>query len=165
MEENIQEDSTPLRKRTGPKPGVRKIVKVEVTGYEVGRGRTKRVVFDEDIYKLAQIGCTDKEIAQWFDMTESTLRYNFRGILEKGRAELQQRLRKAQINLALEGNAVMLIWLGKQILNQRDQPVSEDANRILPFTDDEDDAIDVVTMDSDVITLDQDAEPSTTEDN
>ena len=140
--DEVANTSAKPRARPGPKPGQRKVVKIEVTGYEVGRGRTKRIVIDEDVYKLAQLGCTDKEIANWFDMTESTLRYNFKGILAKGRAELQQRLRMAQIKLALDGNAVMLIFLGKQLLGQRSEPLDTENTRILPFTDDDDDTVD-----------------------
>jgi len=122
-------------KKTGPKP--KELVKVEVFGYEVGRGKTKRIVFDNDVFKLAAMGCTDREIALWFDMSESTLRYNFSSILEKARVEMKQSLRQAQLKLALSGNAVMLIWLGKNILLQQDQPNNSDNNQILPYTDDD----------------------------
>ena len=128
-----QDTSTP--RKTGPKP--KELVKVEVYGYEVGRGKTKRIVFDQDVYKLAAMGCTDREIANWFDMSESTLRYNFSSIMEKARVDLKQSLRQAQLKLALSGNAVMLIWLGKNILSQSDSPNTADNNQILPYTDDD----------------------------
>ncbi len=120
--------------KTGPKP--KKMVAVEVYGYQVGRGRTKRVVIPDQVYDLAVIGCTDREIARWFDMDENTLRYNFSDILEKGREDLKHSLRRAQIKLALSGNAVMLIWLGKNILNQQENPINTDANTPLPWDDD-----------------------------
>jgi guanylate kinase len=43
----------------------------------------KVVVFDVDVYKLAAMGCNDREIAIWFDVDENTLRYNFKDILAK----------------------------------------------------------------------------------
>ena len=134
MESNIPDEPT-SKKKTGPKP--KDLVTVEVTGYEVGRGMTKKVVFDEDVYKLASMGCTDKEIATWFDIKEDTLRYNFAGIIAKGREDLKQSLRRAQIRLALSGNATMLIWLGKNILGQSENPTDSEANAPLPWSDNE----------------------------
>jgi hypothetical protein len=119
--------------KTGNKP--KQLVAVEVYGYEVGRGRNKRVVVPKDVYELAAIGCNDREIAKWFDMDENTLRYNFKDILEKGREDLKASLRRAQLRLALSGNAVMLIWLGKNILGQSDTPTNTDANTPLPWDD------------------------------
>ena len=133
MEDNIP-DSPTTKRKTGPKP--KDLITVEVTGYEVGRGITKKVVFDEDVYKLAAMGCTDSEIARWFSIEESTLKYNFSVIIAKGREQLKQSLRRAQIRLALSGNATMLIWLGKNILGQQENPVNSEANTPLPWTDD-----------------------------
>lgn len=151
--EQDQEDITASNKpkRTGPKP--KELIKVEVMGYEVGRGKTKRIVFDNDVFKLAAMGCTDREIANWFDMSESTLRYNFSSILEKARIDLKQSLRQAQLKLALSGNATMLIWLGKNILQQQENPNTTDQNQILPYTDDDAG----ITTDSDTLTMDEDA--------
>jgi hypothetical protein len=121
--------------KTGNKP--KELVGVEVFGYVCGRGKTRRVVFPNDVYRLANIGCTDREIALWFDMSESTLRYNFSEILEKGREDLKQSLRRAQLKLALNGNAVMLIWLGKNILGQQENPNTGDSTKVLPYKDDD----------------------------
>lgn len=119
--------------KTGNKP--KQLVAVEVYGYEVGRGRRKKVVVPQDVYNLAAIGCSDREIAQWFDVDENTLRYNFSDIIAKGREALKHSLRRAQLKLALSGNAVMLIWLGKNYLGQTDQPMNTDDNKVLPWTD------------------------------
>ena len=127
-----QEEPTDPSK-TGNKP--KQLVAVEVYGYEVGRGRRKKVVVPQDVYNLAAIGCSDREIAQWFDVDENTLRYNFSDIIAKGREDLKHSLRRAQLKLALSGNAVMLIWLGKNYLGQTDQPMNTDDNKVLPWTD------------------------------
>ena len=129
FEEPVEDSS-----KTGPKP--KRLVAVEVQGYEVGRGLRKRVVIPNDVYRLAQFGSTDREIARWFDIDENTLRYNFSDILEKARTELKHSLRRAQLKLALSGNAVMLIWLGKNILGQQDTPTDTDNNKPLPWTED-----------------------------
>ena len=122
--------------KTGPKP--KQLVAVEVFGYEVGRGNRKRVVAPKDVYELAALGCSDAEIARWFDVAETTLKSNFSGIIAKGREDMKQTLRQAQIRLALSGNATMLIWLGKQILGQQENPTNTEENKALPWIEDED---------------------------
>lgn len=49
------------------------------------------------------------------------LRTNYRDIVQRGREQGKQRLRLVQLKSALGGNVVMMIWLGKQILGQRDK--------------------------------------------
>jgi hypothetical protein len=111
----------------------RKTATIEVEGVIVGRD--KKVVPPGDVYKLAQMGCKDSEIAEWFGVDENTLRYNFSVELLKGKLSLKQSLRQAQIRLALSGNATMLIFLGKNILGQSDSPVDSEANAPLPWSD------------------------------
>jgi len=65
----------------------------------------------------------------------STFTDNFRDIITKGRLETKQRLRAAQLKLALNGDRSMLIWLGKNILGQSDAPINTDAVGVLPWTD------------------------------
>jgi hypothetical protein len=103
-------------------------------------GRNGIVVPPQEVEDLAAIGCNNKEIATWFGVDDATLGYNFKHELEKGRANLKQSLRRAQLKLALTGNAVMLIWLGKNILGQTDSPQTTQ-QEVLPFTDDEMDEI------------------------
>jgi hypothetical protein len=121
--------------KTGNKP--KKLVSVEAQGYMVGRGINRRVISPDDVYKLAAIGCSTCEIARWFNIPENTLRYNFSEIIENGREDLKQSLRLAQIKLALSGNATMLIWLGKNILLQQENPTNNEGNAPLPWTDEE----------------------------
>lgn len=121
--------------KTGPKG--KKLVAVEVYGYEVGRGMRRRVVVPEDIYALAEIGCNDREIASWWGIDEQTLRYNFKDIMEKARSSLKHSLRRAMIKNALGGNAVMQIWLSKNWLGMSDNPNNTEANEPLPWSDDD----------------------------
>jgi hypothetical protein len=113
----------------------RKTAIMEVEGVVVGRD--KKVVPPKDVERLAQMGCKDSENAEWFGVDENTLRYNFSVELLKGKLQLSQSLRQAQIRLAMSGNATMLIWLGKNILGQSDNPVDSEANTPLPWSDDE----------------------------
>jgi hypothetical protein len=100
-------------------------------------GRDKVVVVPEEVYKLAKLHCTNREIAEWFGIEESTLKYNFSDIIIKGRSETKQALRRAQLKSALEGNTSMMIWLGKNILKQSDNPIDEnEVDKILPWSDD-----------------------------
>jgi hypothetical protein len=117
--------------KTGPKP--KKLKEAVYTGIEVGRGENKKIIDPNEVYKLASIGMKNSEIAEWFGIDDSTLNYNFKQQLLKGKLNLNQSLRKAQISLALSGNATMLIWLGKNILGQSENPVDAEANAPLPW--------------------------------
>ena len=84
-------------------------------------GRPKKYDIDtEEVQKLAGYGCTNIEIADFFGCSENTIR-RYGEFLTKGRATLKKRLRKAQLDTALSGNATMLVWLGKQMLDQKDK--------------------------------------------
>lgn len=111
----------------------RKLGTKEVEGVIVGRD--KKVIPPKEVYQLAELGCKNQEIADWFGLDENTLTYNFSVELLKGRESLKQSLRRAQIRLALQGNATMLVWLGKNILGQSDNPLDTEANAPLPWKD------------------------------
>lgn len=124
--DDTKENPTPKRK-------TRKTATIEVEGVVVGRD--KKVVPPKDVERLAAMGCKNQEIADWFGVDENTLTYNFSEELTKGRANLKQSLRQAQLRLALSGNATMLIWLGKNILGQSENPLDSEANQPLPWND------------------------------
>lgn len=91
----------------------------EVEGAVVGRD--KKVVPPEEVYKLAQLGCKDKEIAEWFGITDNTLRFNFSVELLKGRESMKQSLRRAMWNNAIsQNNTTMQIFLAKNFLGMSD---------------------------------------------
>ena len=118
-----------IKKKTGNKPKV----PVDIPIPHILVGRDKKPVNPKEVYQLAALNCKDKEIAEWIGIDENTLRYNFSVELIKGRENLKQSLRQAQIKLALSGNATMLIWLGKNILGQSDAPMDTDDQKILPW--------------------------------
>ena len=88
---------------------------------------TKYKIKGEEVQKLSKFGMTNIEIADFFGCDESLIRKSYSEYLTKGRAEMKLRLRQLQWKSAEKGNAVMLIWLGKQILGQSDIPVGEDS--------------------------------------
>lgn len=104
-----------------------------VTGLIVGRD--KKVIPQSEVEHLASLGCNDRDIAEYFAISESTLRYNFSSELIKGRHQLKTSLRRAQLKTALSGNATLLIWLGKNILLQSDNPTNTVDTKPLPWTD------------------------------
>lgn len=70
---------------------------------------------------LAALGCSDKEISTLTRCPIEDLKDKAQPISE-GKARLKHALRKAQLKAALKGNPSMLIWLGKAILGQSEQP-------------------------------------------
>ena len=70
------------------------------------------------VQELAEFGCTNTEIAQFYGCSENTIRRNYGENLTKGRASGKTRLRELQWAVAAKGNVTMLIWLGKQVLGQ-----------------------------------------------
>ena len=86
------------------------------------KGRPKKYNLDtEQVEKLASFGCTNTEIASFFDCSETTLTRNYGGFLTKGRNKGKIRLRQLQMQAAERGNVSMMIWLGKQMLGQTDR--------------------------------------------
>ena len=119
--------------RPGPKARQEEPITIETLGKVIGRD--KKPVPTQDVFKLAAIGCKDHEIADWFGVDQNTLRYNFSVELVKGRETLKQSLRRKQIEVAMQGNAVMLIWLGKNLLGQSDAPLNAQDSQVLPWED------------------------------
>lgn len=109
-----------------------------VTGLVVGRNKV--VVPPQEVEDLASIGCTDRDIANWFGIDENTLRYSFSDNLIKGREDLKISLRRAMLkNACVNLNAAVQIFLAKNMLGMSDNGMTTDNSKILPFTDDEDD--------------------------
>lgn len=128
-----QEATPPERGKTGPKPGGKTGTKI-VEGKIVGRD--KKVVPPEEVFKLAQIGCKDREIADWFGIKEDTLRYNFAEYLLKGRESMKQSLRRAMWSNAINNNnTVMQIFLAKNYLGMSDSGMTSGAEEVLPWND------------------------------
>ena len=82
--------------------------------------RPRKKIDPEKVRQLASIHCTMIEIAAVMDCSVDTLERRFADIVKTGKAQGAASLRRRQWQAAKEGNATMLIWLGKQLLGQRD---------------------------------------------
>jgi hypothetical protein len=91
------------------------------------QGRPFATLDRDVIERAASIGCTMAEIAAVCRVSMATL-YNhielhpeIRDIIERGRAAGKATLRRLQWQRANNGSDTMLIWLGKQLLGQKDR--------------------------------------------
>ena len=85
-------------------------------------GRPKKYIIDpKQIQKLASLGCTNKEISEFFGCSADLLEKSYSEFLTKGRAEVKIRLRQLQWKSAEKGNVAMQIFLGKNKLGQQDK--------------------------------------------
>ena len=95
-------------------------------------GRPPFELSDEDFTRLVnmmRIQCTQEEICGVFGVTDKTLNQALKKRNEAGFSELYKKhqdegrssLRRAQWKAANDGNPTMLVWLGKQVLGQRDK--------------------------------------------
>mgnify|MGYP003334837509 CR=1 FL=1 len=120
-----------FKPRQNPKWGT-----VEKAGLIVGRGANKKVIPPDEVYKLAALGVTQKEIAIWFGIPEETVRYNFADYIAKGKEDTKQRLRQAMLKNAItNNNAALQIFLAKNMLGMSDSPNATDTDKILPWSD------------------------------
>lgn len=85
------------------------------------RGRPKKNLDERQVEILASMMCSIEEIAHVMGCDRGTLADRFSTAIAKGRSLGKISLRRAQFKSATRGNAVMLIWLGKQYLGQTDK--------------------------------------------
>ncbi|MCU0797409.1 MAG: hypothetical protein MUF31_15925 [Akkermansiaceae bacterium] len=93
-----------------------------------GRGRPAKEFDLGEVEKLGMLGATAGEIAAWFNTSQRTVERRmsakegaFRSAYDRGFGRLRISLRRQQIEAAKAGNTAMLIWLGKQLLDQADK--------------------------------------------
>lgn len=91
---------------------------------------TARAKIDKDqVFRLASIACTVNEIAAFCGVSNRTIERRCRVELERGRKIAEMSLRRKQFEKAVkEGNVTMLIWLGKQMLGQKDRVEVDNLN-------------------------------------
>ena len=90
-----------------------------------GAGRPPIKLDEERIGRLAFSGCKNSEIAHVVGCDDQTLTNNYSPILVKKRAERKAALRAKQTERALKGDIPMLIFLGKNDLEQTDRQTQE----------------------------------------
>ena len=89
-------------------------------------GRPKTEIDPEQLRKLMALNCTMAEVAAFFGCNKKTIERrmsqdeDFAEIIENGRADGMLSVRRKQFQIMESGNATMAIWLGKQLLGQKD---------------------------------------------
>lgn len=108
-------------------------------------GRPAFELSDEDLQKIVamiRIQCTQDEVCGVMGATDKTLNLALKKIGQPGFSELFKRhrdegkvsLRRSQWKAATEKlNPTMLVWLGKQMLGQRDQIETVTEHKVVPF--------------------------------
>tara|TARA_R100001530_G_scaffold120410_1_gene87684 strand:- start:54 stop:365 length:312 start_codon:yes stop_codon:yes gene_type:complete len=100
--------------------------------------RPKKYDIDpKQVEKLASYGCTNTEIASFFGCSKDLISKSYSTNVEKGKDSGKIRLRKLQWRAAERGSVPILIWLGKQYLDQTDRKEIEMNTPIDEITFDE----------------------------
>lgn len=86
------------------------------------RSKWKEIPADQVMY-LTQLGCPATEIAPFFGVSHDTISRRFANEIAKGVANRRIKLRKLQFQAAESGNVAMLIFLGKNMLDQSDSVI------------------------------------------
>jgi len=77
----------------------------------------------EKVQMLASFGCSYIEIGKYFGCSEGLIRRRFRTEYERGREEMKLSLRQMQWKACQAQNSALLIFLGKNYLNQTDKSI------------------------------------------
>jgi len=94
-------------------------------------GRPKAKMTVEEVENLSRLNCTMDELAAYFGVDVRTVQLRaqkepkFREAIEHGQAIGRLSIRRHQIRLLEQGNPAISIWLGKQLLGQRDRLEAE----------------------------------------
>jgi hypothetical protein len=83
--------------------------------------RPRKEIDEDKLEQLASLGLSNAEIAAVLDVSPDTIERNYRETLDWGRNKRNASLRRKQYEIAMSGNPTMLIWLGKQFLEQSDK--------------------------------------------
>lgn len=110
----------------------------------VKKGRPESNINVGQFEELCAIQCTIKEIAAVLSVSESTVRRwckktygkTFDEIAEEKRQAGLVSLRRMQHMVAMDGSVPMLVWLGKNYLNQTDKKQVDIPAVPLTFVDD-----------------------------
>jgi len=92
--------------------------------------RPKAKIDAVTVSRMALEGARNTDIADHFGVDESTIRDRFPEILRKKRAERRMNLRRMQYQKAMRGDGAMLIWLGKNELEQADRQAIEHSGEL-----------------------------------
>lgn len=91
-------------------------------------GRPQKAFPEQEIFQLAAEGSTDGYIALRLGISKTSLTGKYKDLLDSGREQRNGDIQRKQFQLAMSGNVPLLMWLGKNWLNQ--------ANRVEEIGDD-----------------------------
>ena len=118
--------------KTGPKP--KQLEPFEKMGIPVGRNNTH--IDPDEVEGLAALGCSWKEIADFFGIHPDTARRNFASYYTKGSAKASISLRRAMLHNATQNmNASVQIFLSKNWLGLSDDPKNTSGDTVLPWVE------------------------------
>ena len=92
----------------------------------MARPRKEVKLMEDQILELASYGLSNLEIAATARISARTLDRNYAELVKEGHERRNGSIRRKQYEVAMNGNATMLIWLGKQFLGQADKIETED---------------------------------------
>ncbi len=84
-------------------------------------GRPRKDIDGVQVRRLAALGCTQQDVAEYFGVDQSTISHRFSSDFALGNADGKYSLRRMQWKAAASGSEKMLIHLGKVYLGQSDR--------------------------------------------
>jgi len=112
----------------------KELVEGIIEGYPIGRD--KKIVPPDEVQKLAALGCSNRDIANFFGIEESNVSRHFAAFITKGREEVKIALRRAMLDNACRNHsAAVQIFLAKNLLGMSDVPVNTEDKKPLPWND------------------------------
>lgn len=92
-------------------------------------GRPRKEISLAELEKLCRMQCTLLEVAAWFNCSVDLIEMRVKEATGKCFSEYSDEkksagkasLRRVQFNKALKGDRTMMVWLGKQYLDQSDK--------------------------------------------
>lgn len=91
----------------------------------------------ELVKRLSEIHCSLAEISHITGIKEGTLEKKYKKEIDEGKSQGKMGLRRTQMDKAMDGDPRMLVWLGKQYLQQSENPNGGDDTKPLPWTDED----------------------------
>ena len=117
------------------KPHKKHVFKKKKTGVNA-TGRPTAIIDIERVRELARFMYSDEEIAMGLGIAAKTFSTHKRmnpaiiDAIADGHANGRRSLRAKQLDIAMKGNVTMLIWLGKQYLDQKEKTFNENETKL-----------------------------------
>jgi DNA-binding CsgD family transcriptional regulator len=122
------------KSKPGPVKGAKASTLVEGTIVGIKCGWDNQVIPPDQIYELAVLGLTNKEMANFYGVSDATIARNFAAELQKGREMTKIKLRRAMMKNACDNmSAAVQIFLAKAVLGMSETGSSE--NTTLPWVE------------------------------